>query len=70
MHNLNIKTDLRKTIKKFLGSVTAKNKTEAVADLRLVYKKLDKAVKSNILSKNTVARRKSRFTKILTGIEA
>jgi len=65
MHNLDIKTDLKKTIKRFLSAVDAKNKTEAQSKLNLVYKKLDKATKRKILAKNTVARRKSRFYRLL-----
>ena len=68
MHNLDIKTDLKKTIKKFLTSVDTKNKQEAQSDLRLVYKKLDKAIKRNIIKKNTVARRKTHFAKLLNSI--
>lgn len=65
MHNLDIKTDLRKTTKKFLASVEKKNTEEAQSNLRLLYKKLDKAAKCNIMYKNTVARRKSKFSKQL-----
>ena len=66
LHNLDIKTDLRKTIKKFVASVEAKKTDEAQSDLKNVYKKLDKAAKRNILHKNTAARRKSRYAKLLT----
>ena len=65
MHNLDIKTDLKKTIKKFLKSVEDKNSTEAQSNLKLVYKKLDKAAKRNIMPKNTASRRKSRFSKLI-----
>ena len=65
MHNLDIKTDLRKTIKSFLASVESKEKKEAQSKLKLVYKKLDKAAKRNILHANTASRRKSRFSKLL-----
>lgn len=68
MHNLDIKTDLRKTTKKFLTAIEEKNATEAQTNLNLVYKKLDKAIKSNILVENTVARRKSRFSRLLASI--
>ena len=68
MHNLDIKTDLKKTIKKFLSSVKDNNKAEAQSNLKLVYKKLDKAFKRNILEKNTVARRKSNFSKLAANI--
>jgi len=65
MHNLDIKTDLKKTTKKFLASVEAKNVEEAKSGLSVLYKKLDKAAKRNILHKNTVARRKSKFSRQL-----
>ncbi len=68
MHNLDIKTDLKKTTKKFLASIKDKNKQEAQSDLNVLYKKLDKATKRNLLHKNTVARRKSSFSKQLSSL--
>jgi len=65
LRNQDIKTDLKKTVKKFLSSVESKDKKEAEIQLKSVYKKIDKATKSNILHKNTAARRKSKFCKIL-----
>lgn len=70
LHNLDIKTDLRKTIKKFLALITAKNATEAQSALKLVYKKLDKAAKRHILHDNTASRRKARFSKLVKSITA
>ncbi len=70
LHNLDIKTDLRKTIKKFLEFVSAKNVTEAQSALKLVYKKLDKAAKRHILHDNTASRRKARFSKLVKSISA
>lgn len=68
LHNLDIKTDLRKTIKQFLKSVEAKNIEEAKENLRIVYKKLDKASKRNIIHDNTASRRKARFSRSLANI--
>jgi len=68
MHNLDIKTELKKTIKKFLASVDSKNKEEAQSLLKIVFKKLDKAAKQNILNKNTASRRKAKFSKLLANI--
>lgn len=65
LHNLDIKTDLRKTIKRFLVSVKDKKTDEAQDQLKSVYKKLDKAAKRNIIHKNTSSRRKSRFAKMM-----
>lgn len=65
MRNLDIKTDLKLTIKKYLISIKDKNTQESQTNLKLVHKKLDKAAKRNILAKNTVARRKSNFSKLI-----
>jgi len=70
MHNLDIKTDLKKTIKKFVASVDEKKKDEAKTNLNSVFKKLDKAAKRNILHKNTASRRKSRYSKLLTNLSS
>ena len=64
LHNLDIKSDLKRSIKDFLKSVNEKNKSDAQEKLKLVYKKLDKASKRNILAKNTASRRKARFAKL------
>ena len=66
--NLDIKSDLKHTIKDFLKAVDAKNKDDAQNKLKLVYKKLDKASKRNVLNKNTASRRKSRFSKLIAQI--
>ena len=67
-HNLDIKTDIRKTMKKFQGFIANKNKAEAQATLQLLFKKLDKAAKDNLLHKNTSARRKSHFSRLVKNI--
>ena len=67
-HNLDIKTDLRKTIKKFLTEVKAKNLEDAKTSLKLVFKKIDKSVKRHLIHANTAAHRKSRLSKALLGI--
>lgn len=63
--NLQIKTDLRKTVKKYVVLVKEKNTQEAATALKDVYKKLDKAAKRNVLNKNTASRRKSVLSKLL-----
>ena len=70
MHNLDIKTSLKKATKQFTASIEGKDKAKAQADLKELYKKLDKATKRGILHKNTVARRKSKFSKQLTNLTA
>lgn len=70
MQNLDIKTSLKKATKKFTASVEGKDKTKAQADLKELHKRLDKATKRGILHKNTVARRKSKFSKQLANLAA
>ena len=65
MHNLDQKTAIKKQTKIFLKSIEDKETDEAKSHLSIIFKKLDKAVKTNLLKKNTVSRRKSRFSKIL-----
>jgi small subunit ribosomal protein S20 len=64
LHNIEIKTDLKKTIKAFLEAVATKPE-EAKALLNTLYKKFDKAAKRNVMNKNTASRRKARFAKLL-----
>ena len=64
MRNLDIRTDLKKTLKSFVSAVKEK-KAESKDLLKTLYKKLDKAAKRNIMHKKTAARRKSRFAKLL-----
>ena len=64
LHNLQIKTDLKKTIKKFV-TAAADKKADAKDLLKEIYKKFDKAAKRNVMHKKTAARRKSRFAKSL-----
>ncbi len=64
MQNLDIKTDLKKTIKKFKTALESKSQ-EAQSVLKLLHKKIDKAAKKNVLHKNTAARRKSVFSRQL-----
>ena len=68
MHNLDIKTDLKKTVKQFL--TLAKDKKPETKDLlKTLYKKLDKAAKRNVLNKNTAARRKSRYSRLVATLK-
>jgi len=70
MQNLDIKTSVRKTVKTYLSSVKNNKKSEAETNLKMVYKKLDKAAKRGVIHKNTAARRKSRYSKELKKITA
>jgi small subunit ribosomal protein S20 len=63
MHNLDIKTELKKTLKNFTQKAAAKKETAAEL-LKDVYKKLDKAAKRNVIHKKTAARRKAKFARL------
>ena len=65
LRNLDIKTDLRKTIKKYLSLIQEKNTKEAPVALQAVFKKIDRAANRHIMHKNTAARRKSTFSRLL-----
>jgi small subunit ribosomal protein S20 len=64
LHNLQIKTDLKKTLKRFTVAASDK-KTDTKELLKEVYKKFDKAAKRNVMHKKTAARRKSRYARSL-----
>ncbi len=64
LHNLDIKTDLKKTLKKFKAALDT-NVEEAKSLLAIAYKKIDKATKTNIFHKNTAARKKAQLAKAL-----
>ena len=64
LHNLQIKTDLKKVVKKFTTAATDK-KADATELLKEIYKKFDKAAKRKVMHKKTAARRKSRFARSL-----
>jgi len=65
LRNLKVKDQLKKTVKKFLALLAAKNATEAKAMLTKIFSQLDKAAKKNIIHPRTASRRKSRLTKRL-----
>jgi small subunit ribosomal protein S20 len=67
--NLDIKSDLRRTLKSFVSSVNEK-KTDSKDLLKTLYKKFDKAAKRKILHPRTAARRKSRYAKLAQGLAA
>jgi small subunit ribosomal protein S20 len=64
-HNVKIKTELKKTIKKYQQLVSQKSGEAASALLKKVYALLDKAAKKNIIHKNKASRAKSRLSRRL-----
>ncbi len=69
LHNQDLKTELKKTIKSFMTTVETKNKSEAQTQLKTVFKKLDKAAKRNIMHSKTASRRKSKFSRLALAIK-
>lgn len=65
LHNLKIKTELKKIIKKFKTLVLEKKLDEAKEIFKQVVVKLDKATAKGIIHKNTASRHKSRFSRKL-----
>lgn len=57
---------LKSILKDYKNLAAEKKIQEAAKELSLVYKKLDKAAKTNLIKKNTAARLKSRLTKLLS----
>jgi len=64
-HNMAKKKDLKGVIKDYRKLVESKKLEDARTKLSTVYKKLDKAAKTNLIKDNTAARLKSRLTKLL-----
>ncbi|MCX5714416.1 MAG: 30S ribosomal protein S20 [Candidatus Omnitrophica bacterium] len=68
LRNLKVKIELKKTLKKFQGLVSAKKLDEAKALLKTTFSKLDKAAKKGIIPVNRANRKKSRLSlKLLKG---
>ncbi|MEK7195475.1 MAG: 30S ribosomal protein S20 [Patescibacteria group bacterium] len=63
--NASRKNNYRKIIRAYKKSIAEKKLDEAVKQLRIVYKNLDKAVKSKTIKKNTANRLKSRLSQLI-----
>ena len=59
--NANRKAETARAIKNYKKLVSSEKKEEAKKALNLVYKKLDKLAKTNVISKNKASRLKSRM---------
>jgi small subunit ribosomal protein S20 len=62
--NLKRKAELKSVIKEYKKIINAGKKEKAKENLSLVYKKLDKAAKINLIKKNKAARLKSKLSKL------
>lgn len=63
--NLIYKTEMKKTLKKVISSVSQKKIEEAKKMLPQAYKILDKAAKAGVIKKNTASRKKSRLARLI-----
>ena len=63
IRNVKQKDTLKETIKDYKKLVVAKKTEAAEKQLSVVFKKLDKAAKTNIIKKNKASRLKSRLSK-------
>jgi len=66
LRNLRVKTQLKKTLKKFQALLASKNVNEAKAFIQKVFSELDKAAKKNIIHIKTANRKKSRLARKLS----
>ena len=65
LRNTKIKTELKKTLKKYLLLVAAKKMEEAKLALKEAISKLDKAATKGIIHRNTASRKISRLSRKL-----
>ncbi len=64
-HNKSILSELKTHLRKLQEFISTKKIEDARKQANVVYSKLDKAVKKNLLHKNRASRTKSRITKRL-----
>ena len=64
--NLRVKRDLKKVIKQFNAYLAANDTTQAKVFLPKLSSNFDKAAKKGIIKKNNAARKKSRFSRLLS----
>jgi len=67
--NNEYEASMKNAIKKVEKAVAAKDKEKATESLNVAIKRIDKATKTNVISKNTCARQKSRLTKKVNNME-
>jgi len=68
LQNKMVKTSLKTSIKKYEAALADGNKELAAATYKEAVAMIDKSVSKGIMHKNTAARRKSRYTRLLNGI--
>lgn len=70
IRNKSIKSEIKTYIKKFESSIQSGNIEQAESFLRLVQKKLDKAVSKGVLHKRTGSRKLSKLAKKLFALKS
>ena len=68
-NNTVITSSMKTAIKKCEKAIIAKDKEQADANLKVVCKRIDKAVASGLVHKNKAARDKSKLTKAVNNIK-
>lgn len=68
LHNRQIISKVRTSIKTLEKSIQDENKTEAVNNFNIMVKLIDSATRKGLFHKNTAARKKSRLHKALNSI--
>jgi len=63
--NVKKQAELKSVIKQYKKLISAKQNEEAKKQISQVYKKLDKAAKTDLIKKNKAARLKSRLSNLL-----
>jgi small subunit ribosomal protein S20 len=63
--NLKVKDAFKSTVKEVKKLITTGKKSEAVAAMSKAFSSLDKAVKKNVIKKNSASRKKSRLAKAI-----
>jgi small subunit ribosomal protein S20 len=66
--NLRTKSKYKSAVKETRAYIASGNSKDATESLKKTMSALDKAVKKNVLHKNTAARRKSRLSKAIAKI--
>jgi small subunit ribosomal protein S20 len=69
LHNKSIKTEIKTLTKKLVNLVEKKDRDAAVSLFPTVISKMDKAARKRVYHPGTIARKKSRVTKILNSLE-
>ena len=68
--NIRVASELKTVKRKTLEAIVAKKADEAKAQIRLLFSKIDKAVKKGLLHKNRASRTKSRISKKINSLKS